>query len=187
MIDVSLQFIRDEINMYLRQKLNVIDGVKLDNISKVLEDSGAEKKIYLSLINLEEDRLSRNPDNFIKVDNKVVYKNPKLYLNVFCLFATNQNYEEGLKQLSLIFKFFQQMNVFTPVNNPALDPAIEKLVFELYSLNFEQLNQIWGMLGGKYYPSVLYKMRVISIDEMAVNALGEPIKEIEIIGKDYTG
>ncbi|MCB0725935.1 MAG: DUF4255 domain-containing protein [Ignavibacteriae bacterium] len=186
MIDVSLQFIRDEINKFIQQKLNIIDSVKLDNISKVLEDSSAEKKIYLSLINLEEDRISRNPENFIKIDNKVIYKSPKLHLNLYCLFVTNQNYEEGLKQLSLIFQFFQYRNVFTPVNFPSMDPGIEKLVFELYSLNFEQLNQIWGMLGGKYFPSVLYKMRVITIDEMMTEAEGEPIKEIEISGKDYT-
>lgn len=186
MIDVSLQFIRDEINKYIQSKLSLIDSVKLDNISKVLEDSGAEKKIYLSLLNLEEDRLSRNPENFVKVDSKIIYKNPKLFLNVYCLFTTNQNYEEGLKQLSLIFKFFQHMNVFTPFTHPSLDPGIEKLVFELYNLNFEQLNQVWGMLGGKYYPSVLYKMRVITIDEMSIEAEGEPIKEIIISGKDHT-
>ncbi|MEZ4691637.1 MAG: hypothetical protein R3A12_16365 [Ignavibacteria bacterium] len=44
MIDVSLQFIRDEINKFIQQKLNIIDSVKLDNISKVLEDSSAEKR-----------------------------------------------------------------------------------------------------------------------------------------------
>ena len=186
MIDVSLQFIRDEINKFIQQKLNLIDSVKLDNISKVLEDSGAEKKIYLSLLNLEEDRLSRSPENFVKIDNKIIYKNPKLYLNLYCLFVTNQNYEEGLKQLSLIFRFFQFRNVFTHENFPSMDSGLEKLVFELHSLNFEQLNQIWGVLGGKYYPSVLYKMRVITIDEMSTEAEGEPIKEIEISGKDYT-
>ncbi len=78
------------------------------------------------------------------------------------------------------------MNVFTPFTHPSLDPGIEKLVFELYNLSFEQLNQVWGMLGGKYYPSVLYKMRVISIDEMSIEAEGEPIKEIVISGKDHT-
>lgn len=186
MIDVSLQFIRDELNKYFFQKLDLSDCVLLNNFSKVSEDSTADKKIYLSLLNLEEDRISRNPDNFMKAGNKVIYKNPKLHLNIYCLFATNQDYAEGLKQLSLVFQFFQYNNVFTKINFPSLDSGIEKLVFELCSMNFEQLNNIWGMLGGKYFPSVLYKMRLITIDEMMPEAESELIKEIELEGKDFT-
>lgn len=186
MIDVSLQFIRDEINKYLQPKLNLIKSVELNNISKVIENQSAEKKIYLSLINIEEDRISRNPENFTKIDNKVIYKNPKIHLNIYCLFTANNDYEEALKQLSLVMQFFQFKNVFTHENSPVMNPGIEKLIFELYSMNFEQLNHLWGMLGGKYLPSVLYKMRMITIDEYITEAEGELIRTIEIEGQDYT-
>jgi hypothetical protein len=32
-------------------------------------------------------------------------------------------------------------------------------------MNFEQMNHLWGILGGKYIPSVLYKLRLIPIQE----------------------
>ena len=31
------------------------------------------------------------------------------------------------------------------------------------NLNFEQLNHLWGVLGGAYFPSVLYKVRLVKI------------------------
>jgi hypothetical protein len=47
------------------------------------------------------------------------------------------------------------------------------------------MNHLWGILGGKYVPSVLYKMRVVSIEEEVEDSIGEPIMEIGIntIGK----
>ncbi len=188
MIDISLKFIRDEINKYLDPLNSGTNNVDLQNITKVIDHpSDTESKIFLSLINVEEDRISRNPENFRKIDNKVVYKNPKIHLNLYCLFTpTHSEYETALKQLSSVIQFFQFTNVFTHENTPTLDSGIDKLIFDLYSLNFEQLNHLWGMIGGKYMPSVLYKMRMIMLEESAIEAEGGLIKEVGIQGSDFT-
>ena len=114
MIDKALKFITEEINNYLLTKLSFADSSKivLDNIAKLQVNGGGgnTNKIILSLVNIEEDRISKNPDNFYKTDdNKVVYKNAPIHLNLYCLFAYNHgendsestnHYEEALLYIS---------------------------------------------------------------------------------------
>jgi hypothetical protein len=82
--------------------------------------------------------------------------------------------------LSYILQFFQYQNVFTPISHPALDSRIQKLIVDLYSLNFEQVNHLWSTLGGKYLPSVLYKVRQVTVDEDITTSEGGFIKQIQL-------
>jgi hypothetical protein len=75
------------------------------------------------------------------------------------------NYEEGLGLLSAAISFFQYTAVLNHQNTPELDSSVEKLVFEIVNLNIQELSQIWGIHGGKYLPSVLYKVRTVTISE----------------------
>ena len=77
-----------------------------------------------------------------------------------------------------VIQFFQAKYVFDHLNTPNLDAGIEKLVLEMMSFNLDQLHQLWSMLGGKYHPSVEYKMRMITVDSVTDQA-GPLIKEIE--------
>lgn len=180
----------DEINKYLNQKLNPTpkDLVVLADAVKIADSANQDNNIFLTLINIEEDRISRSPENFVKIDNRVIYKNPKVNLNLYCLFVVNKkdDYFGALKQLSSVIQFFQFKNVFTHENSPSLDLGIDKLILDLYSLNFEQVNHLWGVLGGKYLPSVVYKLRMVTIDEGLIDAEGELIKEIHLDSKDFT-
>lgn len=94
MIDKALRFLTEEINQYLKSKLSFLgDKIILDNISRLNDASNntnATNKVILSLVNIEEDRLYKNPENFTKTDdNKVVYKNPPVPVNVYFVFAFN--------------------------------------------------------------------------------------------------
>jgi hypothetical protein len=191
MIDVALKFITSELNQYLNSKLLLDvaskDPVVLGSISK-LSDSAAnndlEEKVILTLVNLEEERMLRNPEKFTRVEDRLEQRNPKIFLNLYCLFAVNKSkYIEALKYLSFVIQFFQHRSVFNHVTDPLLDAKIEKLLLELYTINFEQINHLWGTLGGKYYPSALYKMRLITIDEAFTEAEGEMITRVNIKGK----
>jgi Pvc16 N-terminal domain len=190
MIEESLHFLKNEINIYLNQKLtqSLEDRVVLGDVARIADEGDLNNKIIISLINIEEDRISRNPENFVKIDNKVIYKNPNMNLNLYCLFTVNRekDYSGALKHLSLIIQFFQHKNVFTHENSPVLDGSIEKLIFDLHNLSFEQINQLWSVLGGKYLPSVIYKMRMITIDEGSLEAEGELIKEIDLNSDGFT-
>lgn len=185
MIEESLRFIKTEMNKYLNFKIapSAEERVVLGNIAKVGESTSSDliNKIVISLVNIEEDKISRNPENYVRVDQKTIYKNPSIHLNLYCLFAVNRElYTDALKQLSLVIQFFQHKNVFTPQNSPGIDPGIEKIIFDLNTINFEQVNHLWATLGGKYIPSVMYKVRLVSIDEGFAEAEGSLIREIQI-------
>jgi hypothetical protein len=74
--------------------------------------------------------------------------------------------------VSYVIQFFQAKNVFTPENTTELDPRVQKLIIELHPMSFEQQNYLWGMVGGKYLPSALYKFRLLVIqDNLALEAI----------------
>lgn len=195
MIKEALGFLEKELKNYLSVKLNAgsEEVIKVGNIVKVIDGDGDTSsnatRALISLVNIEEDRLMKSPDNYRKSEDRIIYKNPKVYLNLYLLITAKQaDYAEALKVLSYIIQFFQHKFVFDTQNSPLLDPKIERLVLDLHSLNFEQMNHLWGILGGKYMPSVLYKMRVVGIEEETEDASAEPIMEIDIrtLGKNQT-
>ena len=135
----------------------------------------------LSLVNVEEDRVARNPENFRRLDDRVIYRSPQICLNLYVLFAVHTPaYATALETLSYIIQCFQYQRTFESILNPNLDPRIEKLTVDLVSMNFEQINHLWGTLGGKYLPSALYKVRMLKLEEPTNYAEGEPIREIEL-------
>jgi hypothetical protein len=84
-----------------------------------------------------------------------------------------------LKQLSYVISFFQGKNVFTTDTSPALDPSIRKLVVELYSYSFEQQYNFWTVIGAKYLPSALYKIRMVTYQERRVRDQSSAIVTID--------
>ncbi|WP_416171428.1 Pvc16 family protein [Algoriphagus boritolerans] len=60
----------------------------------------------------------------------------------------------------------------------ALTKHSKKIVVELYSYSFEQLYNFWSVVGAKYLPSVLYKVKTLTIQENAIQESGEPIEQI---------
>jgi hypothetical protein len=170
MIDTALDFISKRLNAFLRVKYqdqsNSTDYIQLNNIA--WNDQSISQpttnNAFITLVNIEEDRISKSPDNYIRTNTGIVYQNPTVFLNLYVLFATNLNsYEESLTRLSYIIQFFQFQNVFTPLDSPGLPQGIDKLIFDLKTLSFQDLNNLWGILGSKYLPSVVYILRLVTI------------------------
>ena len=42
------------------------------------------------------------------------------------------------------------------------------MLYEVITLNADKLSNMWAALGAKYMPSVLYKVRMLTIDESVV-------------------
>ena len=195
MIDLTLDFICKQINDYLVRKLNLNatdTAIMLFNVSQLGSESAggsssgdSTTSAFLTLVNIEEDRISKSQDNFIRKDGKVLYQNPKVHLNLQLLFSVNlSSYTEALKRLSFIIQFFQYQNVFTPLTTPSLPPGVEELIFDLHTLSLQDLNNMWGILGSKYLPSVMYKMRMITISEDFVQGGAGLITGIDINSKN---
>ena len=201
MIDTSLDFLSKILDTHLRNVSSATD--QMAHLSHVADDRGVvipDKSIGVSLVNIEEERIFKDQSvHFINQDGVVEKRNPEIKLNLYVLMsanylnqdqsdgATDDDYIEGLKQLSNVISFFQARNVFTPDSYPLLasiDPKIQKLVVELYSYTFEQMYNFWSVVGTKYLPSVLYKVRLLTIQEEEVIGLDLPIEKIRIDGKN---
>ena len=199
MIDNALKVIANEVNKYLVRKLDpdrdptTTKRISTGNVAKVQETDTSGTRTdsvstpgILSLVNIEEERNTRGMESYVRINNQIEYRNPKLHLNLYCLFAVNHSsYDTALQYLSLIIQFFQHKNVITAKNTPAdnglmLDPKVEKLIVDMVSMNAEQVNHLWATLGGKYLPSVLYKIRMVTIEDDTAGSLADPITGLEI-------
>ena len=179
MLDVALQFLKDEVSSYLlAQTSSSSVSVKL---SKVVNEHGRyafdEESICSTIINIEEERTFKSQvPEYAYVDGRHVVLEPDLKLVLSVLFAANfRQYDQALKFLSYIMTFFQSHSVFSSEQYPALDPRIGRLTVELQSLNFEQLNQMWAFIGGKQLPSVVYKVRLILLQDESPTTVQLPI------------
>jgi hypothetical protein len=163
MIHESIEYIRRELRGYL----GVDDGeVIIGNVHSLKENSNA-RGVYLSLVNLVEESTLKNTAHYIRRNDAIRYKQPPVFLNLFLLFAFNfENYGASLLRLSRAIELFQNKPMFSAENQTAgnaFPPGLDKLIFDFCNLNFEQLNHLWGVLGGAYFPSVLYKVRLVKI------------------------
>ncbi|HEY5706368.1 MAG TPA: DUF4255 domain-containing protein [Terrimicrobiaceae bacterium] len=182
MLDVALQFLRDELNTFLRTRTSAETfSVAL---SKVVDEAGKyafdQDTIALSVINIEEERtVKTHLPEYAQLNGRHVVKEPDLKLNLCVLFAANfKRYDEALKYVSHILIYFQSHPVFTREEFPALDSRIEKLTLELQSPSYEQLNQIWTFIGGKQLPSIIYKVRLLVLELETPSTVQPPITKI---------
>ncbi len=200
MIHTSLAFLTNELNEHLKLRTGTptVDRVFLTSVAT--ESSGVvipDKSLGVSLINIEEERIYKDQrSSILNNEGNVEYLNPEIKLNLYLLISANfqdnsedstsEDYVEGLKQLSFVISYFQAKNVFTPDNSPSLadyDSNIQRLVVELYSYSFEQLYNFWSVVGTKYLPSVLYKVRLLTFQEREFFDSSIPIEKIGIDSK----
>lgn len=132
-------------------------------------DDTLEDRIVLTLVNLEEEKTLRNGQSTTTTSQGKIVHLPPIHLNLYLLFSMRfSSYDAALKNLSNVLLFFQQRPVFDVANTPGMPPGVEKLVFDLVTMSFEQQNQLWVILGSKHYPSALYKMRLVQVLELPV-------------------
>lgn len=177
MVYEALQILVNELNIYFRQHIEQDndDIVVLDNIALADTESDTannmKNKVVVSLLTIDEEATLRNFPNQNKINNQTEYYNPRVNLNLYVLFSANANeYKDSLIYLSKTIEFFQSKSVFTQSNSSYSENLFTysssdsfKFSMELYTPNFEDLNYIWGTLGGRQFPSALYKLALITI------------------------
>jgi len=163
MIHEALSYIRRE----LRDRLPVADGEVMIESARVLSTQDNDPGAYITLVNIEEEPTLRNLPAVERLGGLLQRCEPPLHLNLYVLFSFEfQTYETSLVHLSNTIGLFQEKRVYTAANASASNPlpaGLEKLIFELHNMNFEALNNLWGVMGGAYFPSVIYKVRMVRI------------------------
>lgn len=174
MIYETLQILKEQLDNYL-DAAGLGKIVILDNIA-MLESgsdnsSNLEGKVIITLFNVEEEVTLRNTPAVKVVNNKAEYSNPPVNVNLYFMVSANcDSYDTSLMSISKTIEFFQGKSVFTSANTiynrsnvSFSDIDYFKFVIELFTPGFEALNHIWGTLGGRQLPSVMYKVQLIQI------------------------
>jgi hypothetical protein len=179
MLDVAVQFLKEELNTFLLTRTG--SSTVTVKLSKIVDEAGKYaldiNTIGVALLNIEEERIFRAQiPEYSTVNGQHLVQEPEMKLNLHLLFAAHfQLYDQALKYISYVLTYFQSHPSFTSVAYPALDSRIGKLVVELQSLSYEQLNQVWAFIGGKQLPSVLYKVRMVVLQDEAKTAIQPPV------------
>lgn len=197
MVFEALELIRSELEAYIKPLAN-LTTVKLGNIGAV---AGTQANaVMIGLVNIEEESALKNTSPYQRnaITGNFDIQHPPVFMNLYVLISANysgiDDYETAVKMLSRIVQCFQRKNQFTIANTPsatslndsgpaapAIDPRamLMRVVVDFYSLSFEKLNQLWGTLGGKQVPSVLYKIRIVEEQAEGQIGAGPPIQAIE--------
>lgn len=174
MIDKALALLRDNLQNYIDLSIGGADVV-IDNIG-LLETASSDsltKRIVISLVNIEEESTLKNSATVKKgMSNLAIYENAPVFLNLYVLVSCNYSgteYIHALERLSAVVRFFQSRNSFSHgAISGSNDMPELKFTMELYTLTFEQINHLWGSLGGRQIPFVMYKLRLVAITERAM-------------------
>ena len=185
MIDKALILIQSALDKYIKQAngISTTDPsepaeVVLANIAKIEETAANDadfdpETVIMSLVNLEEEQTLKNVAHYQSSGSQPQYKNPPVNINLYILFSANHTkYLKAIGRLSDVITFFQGQTVFSLQTTP---PKLKegdlqefegiRLNIELYTLTFEQINYLWGSLGGKQVPFVMYRARFVSLQD----------------------
>lgn len=190
MINPALTFIADELDAYIAAKTGTSGTVLLNAL--VAPDgstaAGIAGKLTISLVNIEEERVMKAQSPYSEPSSGGIVSriNPEIKVNLYALFAgvpdataTAGAYDTSLTLVSHVISFFQSRNDFNLTNSPNLDPQIKHLKADLYTLPIEQQNYLWGALGAKYMPSVIYRLRLLTFQEEQILGSGQQIEIID--------
>ncbi len=175
MIDSAISHIASQLNQSLKRSFDLPEDIVV--ISNLLEQDGTivadvNNKVVISLVNLEKETTPlRQSATSSALQNRAVVNAPPLYFNIYLLVSacfSGSNYPEALKFISSTISYFQGQPSFDHLNTPDLDRGIDRLVLDIENMNFQELSNLWGIMSGRYLPSILYKVRMVTFDSDSV-------------------
>lgn len=166
MIHHIISVINTQLNEFIRNELNISEEMVI--VCNLMDIKGnanmqIENKVCLFLQNIEEEKIVKSGGFQANAGMA-----PPMYVNLYLVFAANfpdPNYVESLRYISIIIEFFQGHSVFDRSNTPMLSPNIDKVTLDYVNLDFNELNNLWSMIGAKYIPSAMYKLRMLTFNQ----------------------
>ena len=187
MIGAAVVRVTQELNLALKRYAQSAEDLAV--VSTILELDGtvspqAADKVAAMLVNVErEPNQQRGLARIDRGGDRIGLAQPPLSLSLTVIFVANftgVKYPEALKMLSYTAGFFQGRPMFDQQNTPGLDPGIDRLTLELENLSIADLGNLWGILGGNYLPSLVYRMRVVTIDTERLEAQAARVTRPEV-------
>lgn len=168
MISNALQFTCEALGQFLKNRLALDENKVI--LNNLIEGNGSlplanQNNIIISLINVEKETSRPYYTRAQKLANEsFADTNLSERYNLIILVSSNfDNYTETLKFLDETLLFFQVNNFIDTSTYSNMPDGIPKLEFEIEKITYHQMHSLWTAMGAKYQPSVIYKMRLVSI------------------------
>ena len=145
-----------------------------------------DSKLVVFLTNVAKDTTARTlarRSGAGTAADALVSVRPPISFNLFVMVAVvtqGEQYSQGLAKLSRAIEFFQANPVLDQRSSPGLDRRIERLALDIENLDISDLGNLWGVLSGRYLPSVLYRVRMLTFDTGAVTGRPAVLREPEL-------
>lgn len=170
MISKTIKQIIHDLNIYVNSIYNkhnpLKDYVVLKHIGKSITNNDSDEKIFVNLINIEEDLIYKNQmaANIVNT-NTVLSGAYSMRVNLYVLFAfnpgqSNENYSDSLKLLTSVLRYFQGKRNME-VNFPSEDPYTIDINY--HNLSLEDSNNLWSNMGGEQKPYAIFQFRLLEI------------------------
>jgi len=186
LIESAISHIAAQLNQALRRNLGLTeDAVEVASLMDLdgTVVPGINNRLLVFLVNIERDgTLSGKANEGALLGGARSQGYPPVHLNLHVMVAAHfpgKNHKEALKFISAAIAYFQGNPVFTPQNSPDLDARLQRLTMDIENLTLQDLSHLWGVLGGKYLPSVLYKVRMVTLDSGDLARITPAVREAD--------
>lgn len=174
MIQNVLPVVIDELNDYLKSEFNSIEDKAV--LSGIIEQDGSlavesTNKIVASLIFIDKDTTYKKSPGSSLSGSQYLEFSPPVNINLTVMFSalfSKNHYIEALRYISGVIYFFQYKPFFTTQNTPKLARGTDKVYFDLLSVSPADMMNFYSMLGIKYMPSVVYKVRMLTFSQDSI-------------------
>lgn len=184
MIQAAIQHLSGQLAQFVRRRHGSAEEMVV--ASTLVQPDGspvpqAQNRLVLTLVKIEKDTVPRpGTGRATESDGRVGVNGAPLHLNLHVLLSANFGggaYTEALRYLSTAIAFFQRTPVMDGSTSPDLPQGIQRLVLDIENASIQELSNLWGMLGAKHCPSILYKVRMVTIGGSEIAGLLPEISE----------
>jgi len=168
MISKALQFNKEILDQFLKNRFGLDESKVL--LNKLIDSDGSiptinQNKVVISLINVEKEVNKQFYGRNQKIGNGNYSEiQPYERYNLDLLVSSNfDDYSETLKFLNASVLFFQIHPAVDSTSFSNIPAGLRKLEFDIEKISYHEMHSLWTAMGAKYQPSVIYKMRLVTI------------------------
>lgn len=168
MIQEALVFTKNVFDEHLKNRFGLHSSISV--LNHLVDQEGTaplknQNKMVITLLNLEEETVQAFSNSYEALENQRYVSQPSpVRFNMDVLFAASfEDYEESLKFLNATVAFFQSNRSLNSTDYPNMPRGLNKLNFNIGALNYSETHNLWTSMGAKYLPSVIYKVRLLTI------------------------
>lgn len=187
MIHGAFKFISEKLNEHLKGRYNTPEDMVV--VSTMIQAQNGDmneiqNKMVLSLINVERETAMGISAGYSRMSSDLVKKTrPPWHVNLIFVAAavfSEKQYLQSLKVLSCVLEFFQSQNVFSFSTSETMGKREWRITVESVNIDFQELTNLWSVLGGNYYPSMVGKIRMLTVDSEEIESLKRINKETQL-------